>query len=202
MGTRCYIGKQIADDQHLTIFCQLNGCPADTGATLVKYYTTPDRVDALLALGDLYYLEETLSPSSGCHNSDTPQPGVTVAYQRDKGYSDCAAAIKTFKELSNSDLDGIEYVYIYSKDGQWSYMPTGCSEARLRNLKEDLKNGTVQYNDPPDLAALLGSDWMEEPETPTGQRQEAETGPAAGQNIFGSGPKIQQDARTGEMTFG
>lgn len=40
MGTRSYIARQIGDDQYLTIYCQLNGYPEDTGATLVKHYDT------------------------------------------------------------------------------------------------------------------------------------------------------------------
>ena len=56
MGTRSYIARQIGDDQYLTIYCQLNGYPEDTGATLVKHYDTSEKVNALLALGDLYYL--------------------------------------------------------------------------------------------------------------------------------------------------
>ena len=63
MGTRSYIARQIGDDQYLTIYCQLNGYPEDTGATLVKHYDTSEKVNALLALGDLYYLREKLSPA-------------------------------------------------------------------------------------------------------------------------------------------
>ena len=75
MGTRSYIAKQIGDDQYLTIFCQLDGYPEETGATLVKYYDTPEKIDALLALGDLYYLREKLAPNSGRHDFNAPQPG-------------------------------------------------------------------------------------------------------------------------------
>ena len=83
MGTRSYIARQIGDDQYLTIYCQLNGYPEDTGATLVKHYDTSEKVNALLALGDLYYLREKLSPDPGRHDFIAPQPGVTLAYRRD-----------------------------------------------------------------------------------------------------------------------
>ena len=163
MGTRSYIAKQIGDDQYLTIYCQLNGYPEETGATLVKCYDTPEKIDALLALGDLYYLREKLSPDSGRHNFDAPQPGVTVAYQRDGGCPDWAATIKTFEDLCDGDQDGIEYVYIYDTNGQWLYMPTGNQEAVLRNLKDDLENDTVQYSEPPDLSEF-GLDLEEDEE--------------------------------------
>lgn len=164
MGTRSYIAKQIGADQYLTIYCQLEGYPETTGATLVKYYDTPEQVDALLALGDLYYLQEKLSPDPGRHDFGSPQPGVTVAYQRDGGCSGWEATIKTFEELSDWGRDGVEYIYIYDLNGQWLYLPMGLSEISPRNLKEDLEHDTVLYSEPPDLADLLGTDWIEEQE--------------------------------------
>lgn len=162
MGTRSYIAKQIGDDQYLTIYCQLNGYPEDTGATLVKCYDTPEKVDALLALGDLYYLREKLAPAPGRHDFDVPQPGVTVAYQRDGGCSGWEATIKTLEELSDWGQDGVEYIYIYDMNGRWLYFPMGNPEAALRNLKDDLENDTVQYSEPPDLGDLLGEGWDDE----------------------------------------
>ena len=150
MGTCSYIAKQIGDDQYLTIYCQLNGYPEDAGAALVKCYDTPEKVDALLALGDLYYLREKLAPAPGRHDFDVPQPGVTVAYQRDRGCSGWKATIKTFEELSDWERDGVEYIYIYDTDGQWLYFPMGNPKAVLRTLKDDLKTGTVHYSEPPD----------------------------------------------------
>ena len=164
MGTRSYIAKQIGDDQYLTIYCQLNGYPEDAGAALVKCYDTPEKVDALLALGDLYYLREKLAPAPGRHDFDVPQPGVTVAYQRDRGCSGWKATIKTFEELSDWERDGVEYIYIYNTNGQWLYSPMGNPEADLRSLEDDLENDTVQYSEPPDLEDLLGEDWGEEQE--------------------------------------
>ena len=114
MGTRSYIARQIGDDQYLTIYCQLNGYPEDTGATLVKHYDTSEKVNALLALGDLYYLREKLSPDPGRHDFIAPQPGVTLAYRRDGDCPGWEATIKTFEELYDAaDWAGIEYIYIY-----------------------------------------------------------------------------------------
>ena len=155
MGTRSYIAKQIGDDRYLTISCQLDGYPEEVGATLVKAYSTPEKVDALLALGDLYCLCEKLAPDSGHHDFNAPQPGVTVAYQRDDGCSGCEAVVKTFEELSAPNWPLVEYVYIYHPDGQWCYMPTGNPEVGLRNLKDDLETGMIQYSKPLDLGELM-----------------------------------------------
>ena len=164
MGTRSYIAKQIGDDRYLTISCQLDGYPEEVGATLIKAYSTPEKVDALLALGDLYYLREKLSPDPGRHDFGDPQPGVTVAYQRDGGCSGWDATIKKFEELSDWEQGGIEYIYIYDTNGQWLYFPMGNPEAVLRNLKDDLEKDTVQYSEPPDLEELFDEDWVDEQE--------------------------------------
>ena len=151
MGIHCYIAKQIGDDQYLTVYCQFNGHPENTGAILVKCYDTPEKVDALLALGHLYYLREKLHPAPGRHDFDAPQPEVTLAYQSDGACSDWEATIKTWEELCERVQDGVEYLYVYSENEQWLYSPMGNSEAVLRNLKDDLENGTAQYSEPRDL---------------------------------------------------
>lgn len=80
MGTRSYIAKQIGDNQFLTIYCQLNGYPEHNGDLLVNHYNTPEKVDELLALGDLYYLREFVAPDPDFpHCVDDAQPGVTLA---------------------------------------------------------------------------------------------------------------------------
>ena len=168
MGTRSYIARQIGDDQYLTIFCHFNGFPEENGAMLVQHYNTPERVDALLALGDLYYLREKVAPAPGApHNHDNAQPGVTIAYQRDEGCTGCDAAIKNLEDINDPGLEGIEYTYIFSLDGQWLYFPTGEAEFGIRNVKEDLDADTVQYGSfysefLDDLGLL--DDELEEPE--------------------------------------
>ena len=87
-----------------------------------------------------------------------------MAYQRDGGCSGWEATIKTFEELRDWGRDGVEYIYIYDLNGQWLYLPMGLSEISPRNLKEDLEHDTVLYSEPPDLADLLGTDWIEEQE--------------------------------------
>ena len=146
MGTRSYIAKQVGDDKYLTIFCHFNGYPEENGAVLVQHYNTLEQVDALLALGDLYYLREKIAPRSGApHEHGNAQPGVTIAYQRDEGCTDCKATIQTLEEINDSEPDGMEYTYIFSLNEQWLYFPTGEAEFGIRNVKEDLDAHTVQY---------------------------------------------------------
>ena len=168
MSTRSIIAKQVGEDKYLTIFCHYNGYPDDNGATLLKHYNTPERVDALLALGDLEFLREKIEPTPQMpHTADVPQPGVTVAMRRDMDLSGCEAVVMTREELIEPEYEGTEYTYVFSQDGKWLYFPAG-EECEWRDLKEDLENDTIHLAEPDEeLMEELGlsvEDWDESPE--------------------------------------
>lgn len=165
MSTRSIIAKQIGEDQYLTIFCHYNGYPDDNGARLVKHYNTPERVDALLALGDLEILREKTEPSPQTpHTADAPQPGVTVAMRRDMELSGCEAVEMIREELIEPEYEGIEYTYIFNQDGKWLHFPVG-EEYEWRDLKEDLENDTIHIAEPDaelmEALGLTGEEWDE-----------------------------------------
>lgn len=62
MGTPCYIAKDLGGGKYRTIFCMLDGYLEYTGALLAEHYATPERIDALLSLGDIYSLGSKLEP--------------------------------------------------------------------------------------------------------------------------------------------
>ena len=64
MGTRSYIGKDIGNGKYSVIFCQLESYLETTGRLLTEHYNTPEKVDALLALGDICFLGEKIEPDS------------------------------------------------------------------------------------------------------------------------------------------
>ena len=47
------IRDRIGKDKYRAIVCQCDGDLTDNGRILSKYYTTPERVDQLLELGDI-----------------------------------------------------------------------------------------------------------------------------------------------------
>lgn len=147
MGTRSYIALQIEEDEYLTIFCHYNGYPDDNGAILAEHYDKQEKVESLIQLGDLYFLRSKLEPNPDLpHNHSTPQPNVTIAYNRDEGWSDYEAVHKTLDELNDPGEIGIEFTYIFTFEGRWIYFPTGEAELGFRDVKEDLDNDTVQYD--------------------------------------------------------
>ena len=123
MGTRSYIALQIEEDEYLTIFCHYNGYPDDNGAILAEHYDKQEKVESLIQLGDLYFLRSKLEPNPDLpHNHSTPQPNVTIAYNRDEGWSDCEAVHKTLDELNDPGEIGIEFTYIFTFEGiTWCY---------------------------------------------------------------------------------
>lgn len=114
MSTNSIIAKKIGKDKYRAIFCQCDGDLTDTGRILSRYYTKPERVDQLLALGDIYALGERLWESE----KEKPGEDVTIAYARDRGEELCPAKEYPFKELFDLDTP---YVYIFVKEDKWVY---------------------------------------------------------------------------------
>lgn len=152
MGTRSLIAKQIGPDEYRTIFCQIEGHLESQGDMLLKHFTTPEQVDKLLDLGDLYVLHPNLEPDPGQHHSyEKPQTGTTVAYQRDWQCTNMEAEIKTLEELDSSS-GMIEFIYIFDQENQWKYFQGGYLEEGLRDVKADLQaldNGIDVLKGPP-----------------------------------------------------
>lgn len=106
MSTNSIIAKKIGRDKYRAIFCKHDGYLADNGWILSKYYTTPERVDKLLDLGDLYSLSKRLSESE----KEAPEEEVTTAYARDKGEKMCPAKEYSLEELYDLELPYLENV--------------------------------------------------------------------------------------------
>lgn len=136
MGTRSYIALQIEEDEYLTIFCHYNGYPDDNGAILAEHYDKQEKVESLIQLGDLYFLRSKLEPNPDLpHNHSTPQPNVTIAYNRDEGWSDCEAVHKTLDELS------VMRACIGSNrapDGRYAEIDLPASPYRLLNALDEI----------------------------------------------------------------
>jgi len=119
MATRSFIGKVQQDGSIHGIYCHYDGYPEGVGATLKEHYQNPQKVDALLALGDISSLGSEIGKK---HHFESPTPGWTVAYHRDRGED----LMPNFKYLGVDDLvEGVrndifaEYVYLYT-DGKWA----------------------------------------------------------------------------------
>ncbi len=99
-----------------------DGYPSGVGKMLLEHYQTRERVEALIDLGELHYLDERLAPNEGEeHSFEKPVEGVTVAFVRDRG-----EAPKGYPRIYKSlyDASGLwgntDYLYIFeTRTGTW-----------------------------------------------------------------------------------
>jgi hypothetical protein len=118
MATRSRIAIENPDNTVTSIYCHFDGYLSNNGEILQNHYTDRDKVEELIALGDISFLRENVE-STDNHNFNNPQEGVTVAYHRDRG--------KDFSQLQHKDVedffdDGLQYTqfaYLFTLDGQW-----------------------------------------------------------------------------------
>ena len=79
MSTRSTISAWCKDGKVRSIYCHWDGYPSHNGAILMNHYNTQDKIEALLALGDISTLKESVDQ--------------TVAYGRDEGETGCEARV-------------------------------------------------------------------------------------------------------------
>ena len=120
MATRSRIGMEMPNGEVKSIYCHWDGYPEGVGATLKEHYTDPEKVAALIALGDISSLGQFVSVNipGVMHTFDNLDEGVTVAYHRDRGDAYHAPRVNlSVKSFSRSDIE--EYGYVFTKAGEW-----------------------------------------------------------------------------------
>lgn len=113
MSTHCLICRKNADKSYDYIYCHWDGYLDYAGDMLLKHYNTKERVDSLIALGDLSSIGKKLNPTTDSHSFTNPEPDVCVAYGRDRHEDNTGP-----HHCDTIDLDAEAYVYLY-EDGEW-----------------------------------------------------------------------------------
>jgi len=126
MATRSRIAIETTDDSGnkviKSIYCHFDGYASGVGKTLMDNYQDREKVEALISLGDISFLEEEITPT-GPHSFDYPQKGVTVAYHRDRGEKLKSPRINSsVREFFLSDIE--EYGYLFTEEGEWLFKST------------------------------------------------------------------------------
>jgi len=83
---------------------------------LNEHYTDRAKVEALVDLGDLSYLQPSIECPEG-HSFAHPVRGYTIAYMRDRGETD-----PSLRALITPDLEdhiGAQYCYLFNEDDKW-----------------------------------------------------------------------------------
>ena len=143
MGTRSYIAKDIGEGKLLTILCQLEGYLEYTGALLINHYNTPEKVDALLSMGNIYCLGEKLDPDPTLphgRNSRQYQENVTIVFGRDRGKVTWPARKMTFEDMNEND-DLVDFMYIFTPQHEWIYCCPMAPDLKWRSVSKELDAG-------------------------------------------------------------
>lgn len=118
MATRSFIGILNPDGSVSGVYCHYDGYPDGVGATLLKHYTDPTKVDALLALGSISILDAEVGEQ---HSFYAPHRGWTLAYHRDRGEDfEPPMVYSTLRDMLRDvgyDLCA-EWAYVFV-DGKW-----------------------------------------------------------------------------------
>ena len=126
MSTRSIIGRQNADGQVVGIYCHFDGYPDGVGATLLAHWNDPEKIEALLDLGDLTVLGEVLGekhPFDTYSYSDEEKArwaGWSLAYGRDRGEEGVEAQVFPDADAFAASNSWAQFVYLF-RDGAWLY---------------------------------------------------------------------------------
>lgn len=141
MSTRSMIGICDTQGKVRAIYCHCDGYPSYNGRILIEHYNTRDRVEKLIALGNISSLAEKLEP-----DPEKPRNSqkVVFAYARDNGEDLEIAEFDSVRKflLENSENVWIEWCYLFDTNiGQWYVADmnfTANSKIKLKRLSDVL----------------------------------------------------------------
>ena len=87
MSTRSSIAVKRKDGTIESVYCHSDGYLEYNGIMLDKFYRNQEKINSLINLGDLSFLDRRVNPEPDVTHSfdfDKRQEGVTVAYGRDR----------------------------------------------------------------------------------------------------------------------
>lgn len=115
MSTNSSISIETEKGKGKTIYCHWDGYPSHNGKILKENYNTHLKVLALIGLGNISVLGETIGEKVKFEGFDSNKhtPSQCLAYGRDRGETDQEA-----RDFRGTPNDTLEYNYLF-KDGEW-----------------------------------------------------------------------------------
>jgi hypothetical protein len=98
-----------------SIYCHWDGYPSYVGHVLKNHYSTEEKIQDLLSLGDLSVLSLKVFPS-GEHSFENPEIGVCVAYHRDRDRGEHFVEPSFLSQVEFNSEEEYNYAFI---DGVW-----------------------------------------------------------------------------------
>lgn len=115
MGTSCYLKAKTSDNKWSAIYVNFDSYPSYMMPLLNNHFNTQERIDAMMALGNLSFLHENLEPHIGDHRR---QQNGTTAKHRDLDDDLIIAKADTLDELEPLLDYLVNYCYIY-ENNEW-----------------------------------------------------------------------------------
>lgn len=134
MSTPCRIGKINANKTVESIYCHWDGYPSYIAPILLGSYNTKEKVEELLALGDISVLAKNIAPKTDAHALDNPEEDVVIAYHRDRGDELTPAKLHKTKSEMQQQWSSHSYLYDIETD-RWFYA-RGEAYTPLKELKD------------------------------------------------------------------
>lgn len=147
MATRSRIGVMIDESTCRSVYCHWDGYPSNNGAILQQFYQDPDKVNELIALGDISSLGGEIGERHDFNSryKDTdPRNNWTVAYSRDRGEKDTNSllAVSFGQFIDQCEHAGAEWAYIYFNN-RWFVVKVYGDDHTIRELDEVLEEDFV-----------------------------------------------------------
>lgn len=111
MSTNCTISMLTKNDKIRTIYCHHDGYTRHMMPILTQYYNTYEKVEALLNLGNLSFLDASIDCPPG-HTYRTPVDGYTIAYARDRGQKKQSARL--YYKWKEKEEEQYNYLFIHN----------------------------------------------------------------------------------------
>ena len=144
MSTRSTIGIEIKKGEYKYIYCHSDGYLTYNGAMLVDHYKDREKLEKLIALGDISLLERKVNPDPTRPHSfdyDLRQDDVVVAYGRDRGETNIDARVGSLEDMCQG---WIEYAYVFTLDNKWKYVDTYWTKRELKDVKKDVESEWIK----------------------------------------------------------
>ena len=104
MSTRSRIAIEKQDGTVESIYCHFDGYLSHNGEILQEHYSTKEKMEKLIELGDISQLGDTLEE--------------TVAYHRDRGEDLNINTHPNVASLFEEDMGMIDYIYCLTKENR------------------------------------------------------------------------------------
>lgn len=148
MGTRSNIIAQMSDGTWASIYCHWDGYVSHNGEILQNHYDSQDKVEQLIALGDLSSLAPEIGEKHPFEQATNKEyDNWCCAYGRDRNETDCQAQTGvSFYDVLNSQ----EYVYVWFENKWWIMNRDNTKCVLLASIIENEdEDENFQYSDLP-----------------------------------------------------